>query len=46
VIYPLFPEELDHLADRLDQLHAQTAVYPACTDAAVTTPEERKEAGQ
>jgi hypothetical protein len=42
----LFPEELDHLADRLDRLHAQAAVYPACTDAAVTTLEERKEAGQ
>jgi hypothetical protein len=24
---------LDHLADRLDRLHAQAAVYPACTDA-------------
>jgi integrase len=31
----LFPEELDHLADRLDRLHAQAAVYPACTDASV-----------
>jgi integrase len=42
----LFPEELDHLADRLDRLHAQAAVYPACTDASVTPLEERKEAGQ
>jgi integrase len=32
----LFPEELDHLADRLDRLHAQAGVYPACTDAPVT----------
>ncbi|MET0834184.1 MAG: tyrosine-type recombinase/integrase, partial [Actinomycetota bacterium] len=31
----LFPEELDHLADRLDRLHAQAVVYPACTDAPV-----------
>jgi integrase len=31
----LFPEELDHLADRLDRLHAEVAVYPACTDAPV-----------
>jgi integrase len=31
----LFPEELDHLADRLDRVHAQAAVYPACTDAPV-----------
>jgi integrase len=31
----LFPEELDHLADRLDRLRAQAAVYPACTDASV-----------
>jgi integrase len=42
----LFPEELDHLADRLDRLHAQAAVYPACTDASVATLGERKEAGQ
>src|SRR4029453_869155 len=26
---PLFPEELDHLADRLDRLHAQAGVYPS-----------------
>jgi hypothetical protein len=32
----LLPEELDHLADRLDRLHAQAAVYPACTDAPVS----------
>jgi hypothetical protein len=31
----LFPEELDHLADRLDRLHAQAGVHPACTDGAV-----------
>jgi integrase len=31
----LFPEELDHLADRLERLHAQAAVYPACTDGSV-----------
>jgi integrase len=31
----LFPEELDHLAERLDQLHAEAGVYPACTDAPV-----------
>ena len=31
----LFPDELDHLADRLDRLHAEAAVYPACTDALV-----------
>jgi hypothetical protein len=31
----LFPEELDHLADRLDRVHAQAGVYPACTDASV-----------
>jgi integrase len=31
----LFPEELDHLADRLDRLHAQAGVYPACTAASV-----------
>jgi hypothetical protein len=31
----LFPEELDHLADRLDRLHAEAAVYPACTNASV-----------
>src|SRR5215218_2230836 len=31
----LFPEELDHLADRLDRLHAAAAVYPVCTDAPV-----------
>jgi hypothetical protein len=24
----LFPEELDHLADRLDRLHADAAMYP------------------
>ena len=42
----LFPEELDHLADRLDRVHAQAAVYPACTDASVATLAERKEAGQ
>jgi hypothetical protein len=33
----LFPEELDHLADRLDRVHAQAAVYPACTDASVVS---------
>jgi integrase len=31
----LFPEELDHLADRLDRLYAQAGVYPTCTDAPV-----------
>jgi integrase len=31
----LFPEELDHLADRLERLHAEAAVYPACTGAPV-----------
>jgi integrase len=31
----LFREELDHLADRLDRLHAQTGVYPACIDSSV-----------
>ena len=31
----LFPEELDHLANRLDRVHAEAAVYPACTDAPV-----------
>jgi transposase len=31
----LFPEELDHLADRLDRLHAQAGVYPTCTEAPV-----------
>jgi hypothetical protein len=31
----LFPEELDHLADRLDRLHAQAGVHPACTDSTV-----------
>jgi hypothetical protein len=41
----LFPEELDHLADRLDRLHAQAAVYPACTDAPTARLEERKGAG-
>jgi hypothetical protein len=29
----LFPEELDHLAERLDRLHAEAGVYPACTGA-------------
>jgi integrase len=33
----LFPEELNHLADRLDRVHAQAAVYPACTDASVVS---------
>ena len=38
----LFPEELDRLADRLDRLHAQAAVYPAWTDAAVAPSENAK----
>jgi integrase len=42
----LFPEELDHLADRLDQVHARASVYPACTDAAVATLGEGKGPGQ
>jgi integrase len=42
----LFPEELDHLADRLDRLHAQAGVYPACTDASVGAPAESKRPGQ
>jgi hypothetical protein len=42
----LFPEELDHLADRLDRLHAQAGVYPACTDAAVATLGEGKGPGR
>jgi hypothetical protein len=41
----LFPEESDHLADRLDRLHAQAAVYPACTDAPIARLEERQGAG-
>jgi integrase len=32
-----FPEELDHLADRLERLHAQAGVYPGCTDGSVAT---------
>ena len=42
----LFPEELDHLADRLDRLHAQAAVYPACTDASVASFGQGKGPGQ
>ena len=30
-----FPEELDHLADRLDRVHAQAGGYPAGTDGSV-----------
>jgi integrase len=42
----LFPEELDHLADRLDRLHAQAAVYPACTDAPVAALRQGKGPGR
>ena len=42
----LFPEELDHMADRLDRVHAEASVYPACTDASVAALGQRKEAGQ
>jgi len=42
----LFPEELDHLADRLDRLHAEAGLYPACTDASVATLGQGKGPGQ
>jgi len=42
----LFPEELDHLADRLDRLHAQADVYPACTDGSVAALGQSKGPGQ
>jgi hypothetical protein len=42
----LFPEELDHLADRLDRLHAEAAVYPACTDAPVAALGQAKGPGR
>jgi integrase len=42
----LFPEELDHLVDRLDRLYGQTAVYPACTDGSLVSLGERTEAGR
>ena len=42
----LFPEELDHLADRLDRLRAQAGVYPARTGGAVTALGQRKGPGQ
>jgi hypothetical protein len=42
----LFPEELDHLADRLNRLHAEASVYPACTDASVAALEQGKRPGQ
>ncbi len=42
----LFPEELDHLADRLDRLQAEAAVYPACTDAAVAAIRQGKGPGR
>jgi hypothetical protein len=31
----LLPEELNHLADAPDRLHAEATVYPACTNAPV-----------
>jgi integrase len=42
----LFPEELDHLADRLERLHAQAAVYPACADAPVAVLGQSKGPGR
>jgi integrase len=42
----LFPEELDHLADRLDRLHAQAGVYPARTDGSIAALGRSKGPGQ
>gem|GEM_PF-2731689 len=42
----LFPEELDHLTDRLDRLHAQAGVHPACTDGAVAALGQSKGPGR
>jgi hypothetical protein len=39
----LFPEELDHLVDRL---HAQAVVYPACTDASWPPSDKAKGPGR
>jgi integrase len=42
----LFPEELDHLTDRLDRVHAQAGVHPACTDGAVAALGQSKGPGR